>query len=78
MVWRPSVVSEPRATWWSGQTWDTEDDWVVRFHNTSEYGTHQARVQIDPSILGLPELPLVVLLGWYLTHSKQVAARRAS
>ncbi len=64
---RPEGRGELTALRWSFcGTWDTEEDWVIRYHNTSEFHTHQARVEVDRRLAHLPELLLLITLGWYL------------
>lgn len=53
---------------WSSrsETWDTEDDWVIRYHNSSGFRSFQARVEVHAGIAHLSELPLLITLGWFV------------
>jgi hypothetical protein len=54
------------ALTWSGCTWDTEEDWMIRYHNSSGPRTMQAKLEVDRRIAHLPELRLLITLGWYM------------
>ena len=46
--------------------WESEDDWIIRYHNNSGARTRQAKIELDGSVVDEPELPLLLVLGWYM------------
>ena len=63
--------------WSNFGTWDTEDDWVIRYHNTSGFNTFQARIEVNAGIVHLSELPLLITLGWYMKVLRYRSQRSA-
>ena len=48
--------------------WQDSQDWLIQYHVVdARRGAWRARLEVDPSVAELPELSLLVTLGWYLS-----------
>lgn len=67
--------------WMTQMEWQTEDDQpLVRFH-IGGFFKQSAEVEILPEATQIPELPILILFGWYLIlmlHSDSAAASAAA
>lgn len=48
--------------WGAWESWDSEEDWLIRYHDEWD----GIRMEVDPSVRHLPELLLLIALGWYM------------
>ena len=58
----------------AGDTWENDEDWVVRLHNASGPSTERWRVEIDPSMAGRPECLLLVSVAMFAKQRMLSAA----
>jgi hypothetical protein len=65
---RDRVLRFGPANFWHSQ-WDWQDgekQSLVHFKSQHGFLKMEGQVEIEPSAAALPELPLIVVLGWYL------------
>jgi hypothetical protein len=62
--------------WQSEWVWQEKDRPVIRFKGRHGIVKAKGAVEIQPGAAGLPDIPLLVLLGWYLIllHADDAAA----
>jgi hypothetical protein len=62
--------------WQSEWVWQEKDQPLIRFKGRHGIVKAKGAVEIQPGAAGLPDVPLLVLLGWYLIllHAEDAAA----
>lgn len=65
-------------TWQKANRWHDEWDWVDRDGRPLIHFQRGHHVVIEPPALALPELSLLVILGWHLLHLREDAKKKAA
>lgn len=67
--------------WMTRMEWQSEDEQTLVGFKIGGFFKHSAEVEISPQAVGLEELPLLVIFGWYLIlmlHRDAAAASTAA
>lgn len=67
-------VTWKKASWWHDEEWD----WVDSDGRPLIHFQRGNRVVLEPPALALPELALLVIVGWHLMQLQQEARRKAA